>query len=141
MDKLAEPLEKIATDNRWESVIAFAEYWSPHSLGGLHADEPHSLALFDVAPYKKGILGPKEFIDLFVGKVSTVEFLDKYRWTRGFVERVYLGEVPGITFEGVVGKSKAGSHDLIMAKAKTKAWINAIIARHGETEGGKIVNS
>ncbi len=37
-------------------------------------------------------------------------------------------EIPGITFEGVVGKAKDGRHDLIMAKAKTKLWIEKVRA-------------
>jgi hypothetical protein len=141
LSQLSEPLERVAVDNRWESCIVFAEYWSPNSLGGVHADEPHLLSVFDVAPFKQGILGPKDFLDLLTDKVPTPAFLGRLKWTRGFVERVYEGDVEGVTFEGVVGKAKDGKHDLVMAKAKTKGWIEAIMARHGETEGKKLVDS
>jgi hypothetical protein len=137
---LAEPLEKIARDQRWERMIVFAEFWGPNSLGGLHepADEKR-LTLFDVNPHKKGILGPREFLKLF-SHLDTPAFLGTHRWTRGFVDQVRKGEMSGITDEGVVGKAGEG-HKLVMAKAKTQAWIDKILARYGEEQGRKIVES
>jgi len=137
---LAEPLEKIARDQRWERMIVFVEFWGPRSLGGLHepTDEKR-LTLFDVNPHKKGILGPQSFLKLF-GHLDIPYFLGTTKWTRGFVEQVRRGEIPNITDEGVVGKAGEG-HKLIMAKAKTQTWIDKILARYGETEGRKIVES
>src|SRR6185295_19716850 len=58
-ERLAEPIARVAHDQRWEAAVAFAELWGPGSLGGRHVpDEPKRLTLFDVAPYKKGMLGP-----------------------------------------------------------------------------------
>ena len=48
------------------------------------------------------------------------------------VQRVREGELEGVTFEGVVGKAGEG-HKLIMAKAKTQAWIDAVRSRCGAT--------
>ena len=48
--------------------------------------------------------------------------------------------VLGVSFEGVVGKAGDG-HRVVMAKAKTQAWVDAILARHGEEEGWRLVNS
>lgn len=137
---LAEPLEKIARDQRWERMIVFVEFWGPRSLGGLHepTDEKR-LTLFDVNPHKKGILGPKDFLKLF-GHLDIPYFLGTTKWTRGFVEQVRRGEIPNITDEGVVGKAGEG-HKLVMAKAKTQAWIDKILARYGEEQGRKIVES
>lgn len=45
-----------------------------------------------------------------------------------------------MTFEGVVGKSGA-RHELLMAKAKTRAWIDKVLAQYGEIEGKKLVDS
>jgi hypothetical protein len=137
---LAEPLEKIARDERWERMIVFVEFWGPRSLGGLHepSDEKR-LTLFDVNPHKKGILGPQSFLKMF-GHLDIPYFLGTTKWTRGFVEQVRRGEIPNITDEGVVGKAGEG-HKLIMAKAKTQAWIDKILARYGEAEGRKIVES
>ena len=140
--KLAEPLAKIAKEERWDSVIVYAELWGPKSLAGLHdPNDDMRLTLFDVAPYKQGILGPKEFRKLFEDVVETPKFLGIVNWTRGFVEQVYRGEIEGITFEGVVGKAKEDKHHLFMAKAKTKAWVDAIRARYTDTEAEKIINS
>ncbi len=136
----AEEMAKIAKDNRWESVIAYAEFHGPNSLGGLHdPKDEHELTLFDVAPYKKGLLGPKEFLKLF-GHLAIPTYLGKINWTRDFVAKVRAGEVAGITEEGVVGKTGSG-HDLYMAKAKTQVWVDKILARYGAEEGGKIISS
>ena len=136
----AEAMTKVARDNRWESVIAFAEFHGSNSLGGIHdPTDEHKLTLFDVAPYKKGILGPKEFLDLF-GTMAIPRYFGKLNWTRDFVAKVRAGEVEGVTLEGVVGKTGSG-HDLYMAKAKTQIWIDKILARYGQDEGQKIISS
>lgn len=140
MDKYSDPLAKIATDQRWDRVIVFTEFHGATSLGGFHMDnEPRTLTLFDVNPHKKGILGPKQFLDLF-GGLDIPRFLGHIKWTRGFVERVFQGEVPGITHEGVVGKAGDGNK-LIMRKAKQKIWIAAIKARYNTEEAERILNS
>lgn len=136
----AEEMGKIARDNRWESVIAYAEFHGANSLGGLHdPNDEHKLTLFDVAPYKKGLLGPKEFLKLF-GHLAIPTYLGKVNWTRDFVAKVRAGEVAGVTCEGVVGKTGSG-HDLYMAKAKTQTWIDKILVRYGQEEGNKILSS
>lgn len=140
--KMAEPLAKIARDERWESVVVFAELWGPNSLAGYHdTTDEMKLTLFDVNPFKKGILGPSEFRKLFEGVVETPNFLGIHKWTRGFVEQVWKGEVPGVTFEGVVGKAKEGKHDLVMYKAKTQAWVERVKSRHTPETAEKIINS
>ena len=137
---LSEPLEKVARDQRWDRMIVFVEFWGPRSLGGLHEpDDEKRLTLFDVNPHKKGILGPREFLKLF-SDLDIPRFLGTQRWTRGFVDLVRRGEIDGITDEGVVGKAGEG-HKLTMAKAKTQSWIDKILARYGEEEGKKIVES
>jgi hypothetical protein len=137
---LAGPLEKIARDRRWQHLIVFYEFLGAKSLGGYHEpDDPKFLTLFDVDADKRGILGPAEFRRVFEGQVPTTAFLGMFNWTRGFVERVYQGDVPGVTFEGVVGKAGEGHH-LVRAKAKTRAWLDAIRARHGD-RAEAIINS
>lgn len=142
-ETMADELEKVAIDQRWERVLIFAEFWGANSLSGVRVPgEPMNLTLFDVNPYKKGIMGPREFLKLFGEnpKIPTAAFLGVHNWTRGFVERVWNGDVPGITFEGVVGKAGSG-HELVMAKAKTKSWIEAIQARYSKEDAERIVNS
>jgi hypothetical protein len=139
-----EPMAKIAIDNRWQRVVAFAEFWGPGSLGGLHdPNTSKQLTLFDVSPYKQSLLEPREFLKLF-SHLPIPNYLGKLHWTRDFVRKVYEGEIGSVTFEGVVGKaasSHGSSHPPIMFKAKTKAWLDAIMTRYGEVEGKKIIES
>ena len=133
-------IAKVAIKERWESVIVFAEFYGDNSFAGVHdpADEKR-LALFDVAPYKKGILGPKEFVKLF-GHLEITKFLGLQHWSREFVEAVRLNQIEGVTFEGVVGKTGEG-HNLVMAKAKTQDWIDKVKARYSEEDARKIIES
>ncbi len=107
----------------------------------LDPDEELRLDLIDVAPYKQGILGPAEFVRLF-SDLPSAQLLGRFNWTRGFVERVWNGELEGVTFEGVVGKTGHGkNHDLVMAKAKTKAWIDKVKERYTPEEAERAARS
>lgn len=137
-----EPLCKRAYDARWNHLIVFMEFWGEKSFAGKHnpADKKH-LTLFDACPDKKGIMGPKEFIKVFEN-LPIARFLGIHKWTRGFVDRVRVGQsgIQGITFEGVVGKGGSG-HELVMAKAKTQAWVDKVLSQYGDVEGKKLVDS
>ncbi len=136
-----DKLSKMMTDERWDSATVYGEFLGDHSFAGWH--DPNDLKryfIFDIAPYKKGILGPKEFLRLAeTYQFAHPAFLGNFNWTRGFVEQVWRGEVP-CTFEGVVGKGGDG-HKLVMAKAKTQAWIAKVKATHTAVEAEKIINS
>lgn len=132
-------LEQVARDNKWDHLLAFAEFWGPTSFAGLHnLEESHQLSLFDICINKKGISGPKEFLN-FCGDLNICRYLGKYHWTRDFVASVKRGEIEGITFEGVVGKAGEG-HDLVMQKAKTQAWIDAVKGKFDETTAAALLN-
>ncbi len=136
----ADAVERVARAERWEALVAFVEFAGPQSLGGQHApDDPKSLTLFDVAPYRRGLVGPTRFLELFAG-LPTPRYLGEHPWDDELVARVRRGELEGVTFEGVVGKAGDG-HDLVMAKAKTEAWVARILERYGEKEGRLLVNS
>jgi hypothetical protein len=139
-ERLAEPIERVARAERWEALVAFAEIFGPGSLGGRHvAGEPMRLALFDVAPFRRGLIGPARFLELF-GTLDVPAYLGEHVWNDDLVTRVRRGALAGVTSEGVVGKAGDG-HGLVMAKAKTDAWIRRILDRYGETEGRAIVDS
>lgn len=150
MDTLSGSVAKVATDQRWESVIVFTEHWGPSSFAGCHHDPQNQpldpddqmhVDLIDVAPYKQGMLGPAEYLKLFEG-LPMARCLGRLNWTRGFVERVWNGDVEGVTFEGVVGKAGHGkTHDIVMAKAKTRAWVDKVKARYTADEAEKLINS
>jgi hypothetical protein len=139
-ERLAEPIERVARTERWDALVAFAELFGPGSLGGQHvAEEPKHLVLFDVAPYRRGMIGPARFLELF-GTLDVPAYLGELVWNDELVARVRRGELPGVTFEGIVGKAGDG-HSLVMAKAKTDAWVRRILERYGEAEGRTIVDS
>lgn len=140
LESMGKEIQDMAKYHGWDSIVAFAEFAGPNSFAGKHvATEAKELWLFDIALNKKGILGPSEFLTKF-SHCHIPHCLGRYNWTREFVEQVRLGQIQGITFEGCVGKSGEG-HDLIMAKAKTQAWIDKVKAQYSQDEAEKIINS
>jgi hypothetical protein len=119
-----ELLNRLFSDNRFESVVCFFEFFGAHSEFGIHAEEPHDVVLFDVAPYKKGILEPKEFIKLIDDRVEISPVLYYGKANQPFINQVNSGALPGMPFEGVVckGKNDKKTKMPIMFKVKTHAW-------------------
>ena len=139
---LAEPLTRIARMERWQSLVVFYEFWGRESVAGLHVDgDPKFLTVFDAAVEDR-MLGPAEFRKAFEDNVPTAEYLGTMHWTRGLVEEVRRGEMPGVTLEGVVGKAmERRSDEIIRAKAKTQAWIDRVLQVHGIERGTRLVDS
>lgn len=136
----ASELEAINKFKKWENAIYFLEFHGEHSIAGSHnPTDIKKLTLFDCAPYKEGILGPERFLDLF-GHLSIAKYLGEYTWDKDFIEAIWRNEIDGVTFEGVVGKN-GDKHKLVMAKAKTKKWIDAIKARYSAQDAERIINS
>jgi hypothetical protein len=96
-----------------------------------------TLSLFDVSIDDRTLLSPRDFVKIFVGNVPTADYLGRHRWTRGLVERVYNGDVPGLSFEGAVGKGVRGE----MGKAKTRAWLDAVRTRYAPEQATRIIDS
>lgn len=136
---LAEPISKVLIDQGWQSAIVFCEFWGENSFAGNHEpeDEKH-LTIIDVNPYKKGILPPDKFVDLF-GEFAP-HYLGKIEWDGDFIQGVKSGEEGGVTFEGVVGKRMDGKQ-LLMYKLKTQQWIEKVLDKFGQEVGGKIIRS
>lgn len=133
-------LEKIARDNKWDHLLAFAEFWGPSSFAGLHnSEESHKLSLFDICIDKRGISGPREFLK-YCDALEIPRYLGQVNWTREFVASVKRGEIEGVTFEGVVGKAGQG-HELLMAKAKTQIWIDAVRGKFDEKTAASLIDS
>ena len=137
---LAEPIERVARDHGWTALVAFTEFWGPGSLAGQHDPATaKQLTLFDVAPYRHGFIGPLRFLELFDG-CQMPSYLGEHTWDDALIEAVRRGELAGVTFEGVVGKA-GDRHQRVAVKAKTQAWVDAVIARYGAEEGARLVNS
>lgn len=139
MDLFSKELETIFRDQKYEKAISFGEFYGDKSFAGEHdANDVKTIALFDVAPYKQGILGPEKFLELF-GHLNITPYLGLYEWDSEFLLSVRNGEFKCQSFEGVIGKS-GDRHNLFMAKAKTQKWIDAVRKKYGHN-ADRIINS
>lgn len=140
MSTLSEPLTRIFVDNKWEQVDCFTEFWGKNSLAGQHnPDDIKYTTLFDVSIYKRGMMGPKEFLKHF-DKLSIPNFLGIHILDANFIQKVKNSEIEGVTFEGIV--AKAGEYKtLSMVKCKTYKWLDVIKQKYGEDEAKKIMES
>jgi hypothetical protein len=125
MGKYSDDLERIYRDQRYDSATCFMEYLGPNSFAGNHEeDDVKDVVLFDVNPYKKGILGPNDFLKLF-GDLHITEYLGTMNITEEVVRQVNTGEFEGMSFEGIVGKALV-KKQLKMTKIKNHAWLDKL---------------
>jgi hypothetical protein len=119
-----------------DQVIVFCEWFGVKSFAGQHkSHDPKTLVLFDVNPIKKGILGPREFIDTF-GHLEVAELVYQGNLNESLIQAVRLEDFDFIDFrsrysiateipEGIVCKGGTG-HDLWMCKIKTQNYYNEL---------------
>lgn len=142
-NKISSGLHRVATDERWESAVFFVEWYGTGSFAGYHTpgDTTMQCRLIDVSVHRHGFLSPRDYLDLFRG-VPQAAFLGRQNWTRGLLADVWDDKVEGVTFEGVVAKAGSGDdHDRVMAKGKTRQWIEAVRARMSPDKAEEIINS
>lgn len=124
-DIFLDELSKVFNDQRYDKVISFFELYGPNSFAGHHPDDvsEFKVTLIDVAPYKKGILPPKEFTKWFSG-IDIPPVLYYGKPSDPFVRSVRRSELEGMTYEGVVCKiqHKIGRPHT-MFKIKSVAWL------------------
>lgn len=135
-----EALDKIFRKERYERAVCFFEFYGEHSFAGRHEDEKHTISLLDISPYKKGIMRPREFVDLF-GHLNIPRLLYVGKAGKEFEGLVRTGKLDHMTFEGVVCKAKpnwkAGLP--VMFKIKSVAWLDKLKSFCGEDK--KLFNS
>lgn len=133
-EKYGDDLEKVfksAKNFRGVSnVVAFFEFFGTKSFGGMHfPDDPTlDVVLFDVNPHKKGILGPKEFLDTF-GHLKVAELICQTNMGEELIQKVRKEQLPVESKydvktevpEGVICKAGSG-HDIWMCKIKTERY-------------------
>lgn len=126
-EKYADALIPIVQKKGWEFATFYFEFWGPSSFAGSHAEEPHTVTLFDVAPHKHGFLEPHAFLDIF-GHLDIAKLLLHEPFTRDIAEQVTNSTLEGMTFEGVLCKGyldrKKGM--VRMFKWKSKAWLDRL---------------
>jgi len=138
-ERLGEPLERIARDHKWPSVIVYCEFWGPQSLGGQHVEgDSMELTVIDVNPYKKGFVPPNDFLKLF-GELGP-KYLGYLKWSTELLQQVHDGKLDGASFEGIVGKCVEGKR-ILRFKTKSKEWKDAILAKYGLKQGSILINS
>ena len=126
--KYENDLRLLFKEYRWKDVICFFEYWGPNSFAGQHdPNDQKTVTLFDVNPYKQGILEPRQFIKYF-GHLDIPNVVYEGKVNETFIQNVRNSNVEGIGFEGCVCK---GANDKktkmpIMFKIKTLAWLNKL---------------
>lgn len=136
---LADDCARVCRDQRWQRAVVYCEYYGPNSFAGVHQPgDDMKLTVIDVAPYKKGLLPPKEFLKLF-GRLGP-HHLGLVKWNKEFADRVRRGEVEGASFEGVVGKAARGKK-LLLYKAKTQQWKDRVKQLYSSEDATKILNS
>lgn len=143
---LAERLEEVILKNKWIGpTTVFCEYWGKKSFIGLH--EPNDemfTTLIDISPHRKGILPPDDFIKIcnqaYLKGSDVAAYLGKHMYCHEFRQSIYKNELPGITYEGVIGKAFRGNQ-LIMVKIKTNVWRDRVIKLYEENAAKKILES
>jgi hypothetical protein len=127
-DKYATSLSQVFKDQKWKDTICFFELWGANSFAGGHNfQEELTLTLFDVNPYKHGILEPHQFIQFF-GHLDIPKVLYTGKVSTELFDQVKQSTLPGMTFEGVVckGSSLNNAHMPTMFKIKSGAWLEKL---------------
>lgn len=127
-DKYEIDLSMVFKEQGWKDAICFFELWGPSSFAGTHNfKENLTTTLFDVNPYKQGILEPYEFIKYF-GHLDIPKVLYEGHISTLLFDKVKQSTLSGMTFEGVVckGSSITKAHMPIMFKIKSKAWLEKL---------------
>jgi hypothetical protein len=124
-DKYEADLAAVFKEQGWKDAICFFEYWGADSFAGNHNFEaPMDITLIDVNPYKKGILPPAKFIELF-GHLDIPTICYQGYVSTELFDQVKQSMLPGMTFEGVVCKGEEDGRP-VMFKVKSRAWLDKL---------------
>ena len=127
-DKYEKELSLVFNEQKWKNAICFFELWGKDSFAGNHNFEaPLDITLFDVNPYKQGILEPREFIKLF-GHLDTPKVLYEGKISIELFNQIKQSILPGMTFEGCVckGVSDSNTRMPVIFKIKSRAWLDKL---------------
>ena len=127
--QLAETFEQLAARKNWSSIMVFCEFWGEKSFAGEHqSEDPKFLTPIDVAIYKKGLMPSSEFVKELNDQVD-LHYLGHLIWNEALVEAVENSSLPGMAFEGIIGKNGAG-HSRNAIKLKSKSWIEKVLSQY-----------
>jgi len=128
--ELESKMIQILKQNRIEKGTCFFEFYGPSSFAGNHNwEESHSVALIDVWIEKKGMVDPKDFIQMFESEeIKLPKLLHYGSIDSEFINQVKTSTLEGMTFEGVICKAKkpAKQHYCPAVKIKSTAWLEKL---------------
>lgn len=132
LEKHQERLAAIFSKKKWERVVVFFEFHGESSFAGSHEmNEEHQVTLIDVNVYKRGMVEPLHFIELFED-VGIPKVLYKGVLTEDLVTSVKNGTLEDMTFEGVVCKYHNKKNKIVrMFKIKNRKWIDRLKEKCG----------
>ncbi len=134
MENFANDLAARFFKNKWNRAVAFFEFHGGNSFCGSHEDEEHKLTLIDVNVYKRGMLEPEKFVDIF-GDLDIPLVLHRGFVTEELIDEAKNGTLEGMTFEGIVCKYKNKKNNKVdMFKVKNRAWLDRLKDRCGTNE-------
>jgi hypothetical protein len=134
LEKYGEGIIKVFKNTlayrRAEGLIAYAEFFGPHSFAGKHdatflgveANDPKDVVLFDININKKGFVSPEDFI-LHFGHLHIPRVVYRGDFDQQFIQDVRDGKYP--LQEGVIAKGGEG-HKLWFRKVKTLAYLQKL---------------
>lgn len=129
-----EQVHNIFKKNKWQNGTLFFEFAGPKSFAGFHEeDDEFKVHLIDAHIFKHGYLHPRDFLKTFEKNIEIAKFLGIHKFSQPFLEIVKNGELEGMTFEGVIGKSE-NRNKLVRAKAKSSAWISKLKDKFADDE-------
>lgn len=131
IEEKAEQLSSIFLKRNWGRVVAFFEFYGENSFAGSHEGEEHVVTLIDVGVYKRGMLEPEQFVELFNGMAPRL--LHKGVVDEELIDSVKDSTLDGMTFEGVVCKY-TNKNTVKMFKVKSREWLDRLRAKCGNNE-------
>lgn len=139
--KYADGLAKVFHDTKaWKNsdyMVAFGEYFGPHSFSGKHdpkllnveSNSPKDVVVFDINIHRRGLLGPEEFLHHFK-QLPVAEVVYEGKLTEEFFHDVRNGGKYNLN-EGVMCKGGSG-HELWICKIKTLDYLERLKSIFGE---------
>lgn len=128
-EKYSEELASRFSKAKFERAVCFFEWLGPNSFAGSHPDSLDVLrpVLIDIAVYKKGIMPPEKFLDFTAG-LDVPALLHVGKIPEELFQSVRNRTLPGMTFEGVIGKGEFSQREggPIMFKIKSNDWLNKL---------------
>lgn len=120
--------------SKFINIVVFAEYFGENSFAGQHlVSDKKDVCVFDISLYKRGIINPYEFQDIF-GKLDIPSVIYEGEFNNVLINNVknnIYNLKEGVVCKGVI-KSRKDKDRLFFHKIKTNDWLNKVRNKLGE---------